>query len=115
MAHVLIVDTHAEFRDELVSVLKGAGHRAIAVATVSEATRLLETEIPDVLATNVVLIDGSSASLVQQAEVAGAKTLMITGNPDRIIEFDGSGQPYLAKPFLPEAFLRRVEEILSAE
>jgi DNA-binding response OmpR family regulator len=37
----------------------------------------------------------------------------MTGSPDRIIEFDGSGQPYLSKPFPPEAFLQRVEQILS--
>jgi DNA-binding response OmpR family regulator len=39
---------------------------------------------------------------------------MMTGNPDRIVEFDGAGQPYLSKPFLPEAFLVRVREILGA-
>jgi DNA-binding response OmpR family regulator len=65
------------------------------------------------LATDVVLTDGSSASLVRQAEATGVKTLMMTGNPYRIIEFDGAGQPYLSKPFPPEAFLQRVEEILS--
>ena len=65
------------------------------------------------LATNVVLTDGSSTSLVQHAEAAGAKTLMMTGNPDRIIEFDGAGQPYLSKPFPPEGFLERVQEILA--
>jgi DNA-binding response OmpR family regulator len=52
---------------------------------------------------------------VQQAESAGAKTLMMTGNPDRIIEFDGAGQPYLSKPFPPEAFMQRVEELVAAE
>jgi DNA-binding response OmpR family regulator len=38
---------------------------------------------------------------------------MMTGNPDRIIEFDGAGQPYLSKPFPPNVFVRRVEEILA--
>ena len=37
---------------------------------------------------------------------------MMTGNPDRIIEFDGAGQPYLSKPFPPEAFMQWVEEWL---
>ena len=69
--------------------------------------------IPDLLATDVVLTDGSSTSLVKQAQTAGAKTLMMTGSPDRIVEFDGSGQPYLSKPFPPEAFLQRVDKILS--
>jgi DNA-binding response OmpR family regulator len=59
-----------------------------------------------------VLIHDSSTSDAKQAEAAGAKTLMMTGNPDRIVEFDRSGQPYLSKPFPPEAFLQRVEQIL---
>jgi hypothetical protein len=34
--------------------------------------------------------------------------------PGEKCEFDGFGQPYLSKPFPPEAFLQRVEQILSA-
>ena len=49
---------------------------------------------------------------MQQAEALGAKTLMMTGNPDRIVEFDGAGQPYLSKPFPVEVFVERVQEIL---
>jgi DNA-binding response OmpR family regulator len=112
MAYVLIVDSQADFRQQLVRLLEQAGHRANAVATVSEAVDLLQTERPDLLATDVVLVDGSSTSLVQQAERAGVKIVMMTGNPDRIIEFGGAGQPYLSKPFPPEAFLQRVQEVL---
>jgi DNA-binding response OmpR family regulator len=112
MASILIVDTQAEFRRQLVLLLERAGHRATAVATIAEATSLLEAEVPDLLATDAVLTDGSSGTLVKQAEAAGAKTLMMTGSPDRIVEFDGAGQPYLSKPVQPEAFLERVREML---
>ena len=94
-------------------MLEQAGYRATAVATVSEATTHLQIDVPDLLATDVVLTDGSSAGLVQQAKATGAKTLMMTGNPDRIVEFDGAGQPYLSKPFQSGAFLRRIEEMLA--
>jgi DNA-binding response OmpR family regulator len=114
MTRILIVDTQTELRHQLTRLLEQAGHTAIAVATVSEAADILREDIPDLLATNVVLIDGSGATLAKQAEAAGAKVLMITGNPDRIVEFDGSGQRYLSKPFPPEAFLRRVQEMLSS-
>jgi DNA-binding response OmpR family regulator len=40
---------------------------------------------------------------------------MMTGNPDRIVEFDGAGQPYLSKPFSPDAFVQRVQQILAAD
>jgi len=115
MAYILIVDSQAEFRHRLLRLLEQAGHRATAVVTVSEATSILQTETPDLLATDVVLTDGSSATLTKQAEAAGAKTLMMTGNPDRIVEFDGAGQPYLSKPFLPDIFLKRVEQILAPD
>ena len=114
MAFILIVDTQVEFRQQLVRALEQAGHRATAVATVSEAANILKAGAPDLLATDVTLTDGSSASLAQQAEAAGAKTLMMTGNPDRIIEFDDAGQPYLSKPLRIDVFLQRIEEILAA-
>jgi len=114
MARILIVDTQSELRHQLVRLLEQAGHSAIAVATISEAATILRDDVPDLLATNVVLIDGSGTNLAKQAEAAGAKVLMITGSPDRIVEFDGSGQRYLSKPFPAEAFLRRVQEMLSS-
>jgi len=112
MARILIVDTQTDLRHALVRLLEQAGHSTTAVATVAEAAGILVVDVPD-LATDVVLTDGSSTSLVKQAQTAGAKTLMMTGSPDRIVEFDGSGQPYLSKPFPPEAFLQRVEQILA--
>jgi len=36
----------------------------------------------------------------------------MTGNPDRIIELDGAGQPYVSKPLAPEALLQRVWQVL---
>ena len=65
MAYILIVDSQAEFRQQLIRLLEQAGHRAAAVATVSEATDILQAEVPDILATDVVLIDRSSAGLVK--------------------------------------------------
>jgi len=115
MTYILIADSQAEFRQELVVQLERAGHQAAAVATVSEATKLLENEMPDLPATDGVLTDGSSTSLVQRAEEAGSKVLVMTGNPDRIVELDGAGQPYLSKPVTPEAFVQRVRQMLGED
>jgi DNA-binding response OmpR family regulator len=115
MPHILVLDTQAEVRRQLVVMLEQAGHRATAVATISEASTLIEDDTPDLLATDAVLIDGSSESLVKQANAAGAKILIMTGSADRIVELDGAGQPYLSKPFTLEVFLERVTEILLSE
>jgi hypothetical protein len=61
-------------------------------------------QIPDLLPSNSVLTDRSSTNLVQQAEAAGAKTLMTTADPDRIIDIDAAGQQYFSKPFCPTCF-----------
>jgi len=113
MARILIVDTQIDLRRALVRLLEQAGHDVTAVATISEAANILAAEVPDLLATDVVLTDGSSMSLAQQAQAAGVKILMMTGSPDRMVEFDGAGQPYLSKPFRSEAFLQRIEEMLA--
>jgi DNA-binding response OmpR family regulator len=115
MAHILIVDTQAAFLQPLVSRIEQAGHSATVVAIIAEATRILEAVTPDLLATDVTLTDGSSTDLVQEAVELHAKTLMMMGNPDRTIEFDRAGRPYLSKPFTPELFVQRVEEVLAAD
>ena len=112
MAYILIVDSQAEFRQDLLLCLEKAGHRATAVGTTIEAAKLVQDDVPDLFATDAVLIDGSSTNLTKQAEAAGAKILMLTGSADRIVEFAGTGQPYLSKPFTPEAFLQCVRDIL---
>ena len=102
MADILIVDTQAALRQQLVKLMQDMGHRAMVVATIAEASRILQEAPPDLVATDVTLTDGSSTGLVQQAIALGVSTLMMTGNPDRIVEFDGAGRPYLSKPFTPE-------------
>jgi ActR/RegA family two-component response regulator len=58
--YIVIVDSHAEFCQQLLRGLEEAGHRATAVATVSEAASLIQGRVPDRLAADAVLIDGSS-------------------------------------------------------
>jgi DNA-binding response OmpR family regulator len=113
MANILIVDTQPVLRHQLAVLLEQAGHQVTAVATVAEASRIVQGSALDLVATDVNLLDGSSAQLVRQAAMAGIKTLMMTGDPKRIIDFDGAGQPYLSKPFPPGLFVKRVEELLS--
>ena len=62
MAHVLIVDSHAGVREQLVRLLEQAGHAATAVATVSEAASMLPTLAPDLLATDAAPCRRSSPS-----------------------------------------------------
>jgi len=53
--------------------------------------------------------DAPDESKERHAEIA---VEVMTGNPDRILEFDAAGQPYLSKPFTVELFLQRVQELV---
>jgi DNA-binding NtrC family response regulator len=85
MARILIVETQTNVRHTLVNLLEQAGHSATAVATLAEAFSILAVDVPDLLATDVVLTDGSSTSLAKQAQMAGAKTLMMTGSSSLMV------------------------------
>lgn len=41
MAYILIVDNEPVFHQHLIHLIEQMGHRAIAVATIAEATRIL--------------------------------------------------------------------------
>lgn len=115
MAYILIVDREAAFRQYLIHLIEQAGHRAIAVAKIAEATRILQQITPDMLATDVVVADGSSAGLIRWVTRLGAQTLLMTRSSARMTEFDGAGQAYLQKPFLPQRFVQRVKEMLATK
>lgn len=115
MAYILIVDSEAVSRQHLIYLIEQAGHRATAVATIAEATRILQQITPDMLAADVVVADGSSAGLIRRVRRLGAQTLLMTRSPARMTEFDGVGQAYLQKPFLPQRFVQRVKEMLATK
>jgi DNA-binding response OmpR family regulator len=114
MAYILIVEAQTPLHEQLARLIEERGHHVMVVATLKDASDILTTIAPDILAADATLIDGSSDNLVRQAKDLGAKIIMMTGSPERIIEFDGAGQPYLSKPFPPEALVEKVEEVLAA-
>jgi len=78
---VLNIITQTEFRQKLVQPLEIGRQCATAVsAAIFEASGILQARVPGLLATDVVLTDGSSIKFAQQAAALGAKTLMIIGN-----------------------------------
>jgi DNA-binding response OmpR family regulator len=113
MDYILIVEIQAPLRQQLVRLIEQRGHCVTAVATVREAFNILRQMVPELLATDVTLTDGSSDSLVHQARSSGAKISMLTGNPERIVQFDVARQPYLSRPFPPRVLADKIEKVLA--
>src|SRR5438132_12740283 len=70
MARILIVDTQTDLRHRLVRLLEEAGHSATAVATIAEAASILAVDVPDLLATDVMLTEGPRTTHGRHAETA---------------------------------------------
>ncbi|MFM9977541.1 MAG: nitrogen regulation protein NR(I) [Sphingomonadaceae bacterium] len=63
-AKILLVDDDPSIRLVVTEALRREGHEVRAAATVAEQVALLETFVPDVLVTDVILPDGNGLDLV---------------------------------------------------
>jgi len=115
---VLLVEDDEDVRALLRDLLTDAGYMVTDAGRLADA-RLALAEPPgtafDLVVVDVMLPDGHGTALVQAAERRGVKSLVVTGNPDRMTLFEGQGVDYLSKPFRPVEFLRRVEACLASQ
>jgi DNA-binding response OmpR family regulator len=114
MKHVLLVEDAADLRELLGHVLGEDGYRVSLAGTVAAARSVLARGGVDLLVTDIVLPDGRGIELGEEATARGMPLLAITGHPDAMRGLDREGRAYLAKPFRPGQFLRRVAELIGA-
>src|SRR4051794_23347766 len=108
---VLIVEDDDASRTGLVQLLEQAGYEVISAATFDEGRRLLETENPDLLITDLRLEDFNGFQLIITRRPP-LPAIVITGYADPVLENEAKrlGADYLVKPFLPSVLLRLVKK-----
>jgi DNA-binding response OmpR family regulator len=111
---VLIVEDDRGSRTGLVQLLERAGYEVISGATFEEGRRLLATENPDLLITDVRLEEFNGLQLIITRRPP-VPAIVVTGYADPVLEQEAKrlGADYLIKPFLPSALLRLVERKVS--
>jgi two-component system OmpR family response regulator len=112
MKHVLLVEDDPDVRALLTEILDEAGFGVTDVRTFADARHLVDGEGIDLVVTDVVLPDGRGTELAQYAERRGLRTLVLTGNVDRMQELALRDREYLAKPFRSRDLLERVHACL---
>lgn len=103
-------------------VLMEAGYRILEAASVDEALRVLQArgEVPDLLLTDVVLAGPQGGRvLADQLRERHPKlrVLFMSGYTRNSIVHSGrldDGVDFLEKPFVPQALLQKVREVLGA-
>lgn len=112
MKHVLLVEDDPDVRALLTEILDEAGFGVTDVRTFADARHLVDGEGIDLVVTDVVLPDGRGTELARYAERRGLRTLVLTGNVDRMQEMALRDRDYLAKPFRGKELLERVRACL---
>lgn len=117
---LLVVEDEARVRKLMVDVLSSHGYRVIEATRGEEALRLVKgIEKIDLALLDVVMPEMSGPSLAKaiQPEFPGVRILYVSGYTDEAVIHHGipeSSAGFLQKPFLPDALLRKVREVLDA-
>lgn len=100
MPHVLIVEDYDGLGELLRAAFElRAEFRVSSAARPQEAMRVLERDPPDIALIDACLPGLSGIELAWRATNCRVPVLMMTGDPEAEMRFEGAGVPYLRKPF----------------
>lgn len=120
MIKVLVVEDDAEARQTLRDLLTLEGFLGRCAATVSEASRMVESTRPDLILLDRVLPDGEGHLVASRmcASCSNVPIVVVTAcgddnNRDQARVF--GARDYATKPYHPDDLLRRIEQVLSED
>jgi DNA-binding NtrC family response regulator len=111
---ILVVDDDEAIRAWLERLLTEAGYRVASALSVEQGKKLLASEEPDLLITDVRMGAFNGLHLLALSPASLPK-IVITGHDDPVVENDARrlGATFLLKPVSPSELLRLVETKLA--
>jgi DNA-binding response OmpR family regulator len=116
---ILLVEDEARVRKLIAGVLSLHGYQVLEATRGDEAIRLCKMHqcAIDLAVVDVIMPEMSGPDLARELAplCPGMRVLFISGYTDEAIIHHGvlqSGAAFLQKPFVPEALLRRIREVL---
>jgi two-component system cell cycle sensor histidine kinase/response regulator CckA len=117
---VLVVDDDPNMLEGVREILEAQGHRVLKAISGEEALRVAEAHHgPIALLLADVVMPGLSGPEVAgrlRATRPGTKVLFMSGFTTEVVFSRGldPGDPFIVKPFRPDALVRKVQEVLSS-
>jgi PAS domain S-box-containing protein len=119
-ARLLVVEDEPALRTVVKAMLESGGYSVAVAPSPLQALELLTAAKPrfDLLLTDVVMYGMSGPELARNARARQPelRVLFISGHADELIEARGALRTdvqFIAKPFMTDALLRRVAEVLA--
>lgn len=116
---VLVVDDEPDVLMLTCTALEDAGYDVIRAKDVPQARKLLLSEIPDIIVTDIMMPEESGFSLIKYIrENSGIRNIpiIVTSVLDSEAEiFQQGADSYLPKPFTPEELIKMVTDLVNRE
>ncbi|WP_028582367.1 AAA family ATPase [Desulfogranum japonicum] len=116
---ILLVEDETMVRELACTILQEYGYRVLAAINGREALQILDncSNVPDLLITDVVMPEMGGRELAEQMALKwpDIRILFISGYTGEAIHRHGvldKGIEFLQKPFTPEAFAKKVRDML---
>ncbi len=118
--HILILEDHAELREQARQILEGAGYRVETAADGAAALQVARRVLFDVILADIFLSDGTGIEIFQKIravrpDIAG---IVMTGFSTWEVAMDAlraGFAGFLVKPFVPEQLVTAVVSALEQE
>lgn len=117
---VCLVEDEEDLRDVLQMYLGREGYEVHAAPTLAQGVLLANEVDASVWIVDLMLPDGSGFELMKNVKERrpGCKTILISARGDsldRVLGFEMGCDDYIAKPFLPQELIWRMDKLVPAE
>jgi two-component system response regulator MprA len=111
---ILIVEDESEIRLYLTQLLREEKYLVTSVVSGSEALKMLESSVPDLILLDLNLPDikGEGVALEIRKNHPYLPIIMLTAKDsmgDKIKGFEAGADDYISKPFVPEELIARIK------
>jgi DNA-binding response OmpR family regulator len=110
--HILVVENESGLYEMIREALECDGFHVTFAPKRAAAMSLLSSLQIDLVVVDVNLPDGLGTEVAQHAASLTIPSILMTGHPQHIMEFDQKGIAYIAKPFGSEQLRQEVRNRL---
>jgi DNA-binding response OmpR family regulator len=110
--HILIVDSEPRMIKILTMVLGERGYRMSSAQSAVEAQVVIDSRRTDLVLMECELRYSKRIDLAAYAKDQGSSVVLMSGDPDDIVQCEEHGDPYLIKPFTIAKLVGVIKSIL---
>jgi hypothetical protein len=111
---VVVIDDEPDIRAVVRGILEPKGYTVLDTGDPHQALRWAAQQPVHLLLTDVIMPLMKGTELAQRFQTVSPWTKVLLMSAYKVAEITASAQPFIAKPFSPDALVERVRQLLGA-